>query len=448
VGGCGGLKAKNAGRDEAMEKAKAQRFVRILFIVTFLAIFNLSVLLAGESATTCVDQSPGYTVAAYYCALYHADPRFEEWSGPGWTMWELTKWARPRFKGHNQPRVPLWGYEDDSDPKAVAKKIETATEYGVDVLIIDWYWYNDGTFLRAGLDKGFLGAKNNHKLKFALHWCNHDMPDVFPTRAHQCYPDWKVLIPGDVTRQTFDKMADEVIEKYFRHPSYWLIDGCPYFSIYDLDTLVKGLGDLEKVKQALDDFRAKTKAAGFPDLHLNVILRGDYILTTEKGSTPASSSKEEKLDQNELALKLGFSSLGSYTWVHHFLLPNFPATQYTYAREKAVEHWHDTAEKFSLPYYAVVNRGWDSTPIICPTDVYVSQGYPFLPVLVGDTPEEFNKSLIEMKKFLDNGGNQQKIFAISSWNEWHEGNNLEPDTTNGFGFLKAIKEIFGSEEKE
>jgi hypothetical protein len=424
-----------------MEAIQTQRFVKILFIVAFLAILNLNVLAVEKSVATCDDQSPGYTIAAYYCALYHSDPLFEKWCGPGWTEWEIVKWARPRFKGHKQPKVPLWGYEHDSDPKAVAKKIETAAKHGIDVFIIDWYWYNDGgTVLRAGLDKGFLGANNNHKIKFALHWCNHDMPDVFPTRTYQCYPNWKVLMQGDVTRETFDNMVDEIIEKYFTHPSYWLIESCPYFSIYDLDALVKGLGDLEKTKQALDDFRAKTKAAGFPDLHLNVILRGNCILTT----APASLSKEDFLDQNELALKLGFNSFGSYTWIHHFLLPNFPATQYTYAREKAVEHWYDTAKKFSLPYHAAVSRGWDSTPGICPTDVYVSRGYPFLPVLVGDTPGEFKKSLIEMKEFLDSGcGNKQKIFSINSWNEWHEGNNLEPDTVNGFGYLEAIKEVFG-----
>jgi glycosyl transferase family WbsX len=431
-----------------MKTIKVHRFGKTLFIVTLLTALNLNVLVAEGLATTCDDQSPGYTVAAYYCALYHADPRFEEWCGPGWTMWELTKWARPRFQGHDQPKVPIWGYEDDSDPEVVAKKIDMAAKHGVDVLIVNWYWYNDGTFLRAGLDKGILGANNNHKVKFALHWCNHDMPDIFPTRSYQCYPDWKVLMPGDVNRETFDKMVDEIIEKYFKHPSYWLIEGCPYFSVYDLDTLVKGLGDIEKTKEALDSFRAKTKKAGFPDLHLNIILRGDCILT--KGSTLVLSSDEDSqlsvYDQNELALEMGFNSLGSYTWVHHVALPNFPTTQYAYAREKAVENWHDTVKKFSLPYYAVVTCGWDSTPEICPSDVYVNKGYPYMPTLVGNTPEEFKKSLIEMKKFLDDGGNKQKIFLLNSWNEWNEGTHLEPDKKNGYGFLEAIKKVFGSKE--
>jgi hypothetical protein len=328
----------------------------------------------------------------------------------------------------------------------MAKKIETAAKYGVDVLIFDWYYYNDGSFLRAALDKGFLKAENNHKVKFSLMWANHDMPDVFPAKFYQCYPDWTVLIPGDVTRETFDKMVDDIIEKYFKHPSYWLVDGSPYFSIYDLDTLVKGLGDIEKTKNALADFRAKTKAAGFPDLHLNVVIRGGYII----GGGALVISEDDKpltdYDQDEIGIELGFNSLGSYTWHHHVTFPEFPTTKYTYVREKAVKHWSKMAKEFKLPYYANVTCGWDSTPRTCNTDMYVLKGYPYLPTLVGNTPEEFKKSLVAMKKFLDTEGNKQKIFSINSWNEWPEGSYLEPDTVNGFGFLEGIKEVFGKKE--
>ena len=48
------------------------------------------------------------TVACYYFGNYHpGDPRNEARMGPGWTEWELLKSARPRFPGHQQPKVPL-----------------------------------------------------------------------------------------------------------------------------------------------------------------------------------------------------------------------------------------------------------------------------------------------------------------------------------------------------
>jgi len=416
-----------------MEKngIKRKMVLKAVVIAAVLAVVGFNVSAAEKSDSKYKDQSPGYTISAYYWPDYHVDPRNEKWFGPGWTEWEIIKWARPRFKGHNQPRVPLWGYEDESDPKVMAKKIDAAAKYGVDVLIFDWYYYNDGSFLRAALDKGFLKADNNHKVKFALMWANHDMPDVFPAKLYQCYPNWKILIPGGVTRETFDKMVDDIIEKYFKHPSYWLIDGCPYFSIYDLDALMKGLGGPEKTKEALADFRAKARKAGFPDVHLNVVLKGAIM--------PGAAVLK---DQKELASGLGFQSLGSYTWAHHVPFPDFPKTKYTYVRNKAIEHWRKTVEKFDIPYYPNVTCGWDSTPRACRTNIYVNKGYPYLPVIVGNTPEEFKKSLVEMKKFLDSGGNKRKIFSINSWNEWSEGSYLEPDTTNGFGYLEAIKEVF------
>ncbi len=423
---------------------KTAKFLTVVFGMVFLTVAANRIFAAEKTDQGYLDQSPGYTVTAYYWPNYHVDPRNEKLFGPGWTEWEITKWARPRFEGHEQPKIPLWGYEDESDPKVMARKIDAAAKHGVDVLLFDWYYYNEGSFLRSALDQGFLKAANNHKAKFALHWANHDMPDVFPAKFYQSFPDIKVLFPGEVSRETFDEMVDDIIENYFKHPSYWLIDGAPYFSIYDFNALVRGLGDVEKAKQALDDFRLKTKAAGFPDLHLNVILRGDEIFA--KGSTLVLSEDTTPSpvdDQNELAFKLGFRSIGSYTWAHHVKSPNFPKTEYAYVRQEAAEHWHATVKKFQLPYYANVSCGWDSTPRISSTDIYVNGGYPHSPVLIGNTPEEFKKSLVAMKEFLDDGGNEQKIFSINSWNEWSEGSYLEPDTTNGYGFLEAIKEVFG-----
>ena len=62
-----------------------------------------------------------------------------------------------------------------------------------------------------------------------------------------------------------------MIENYFKHPSYWKIDGAPYISIYDLDLLVKSLGTPEAARSALDTFRDRARQAGFPDLHINAV---------------------------------------------------------------------------------------------------------------------------------------------------------------------------------
>ena len=68
-------------------------------------------------------------IAAYYFPNYHLDARNEARHGRGWTEWELMKCARPRFERHDQPKVSLWGYEDEADPAVMAKKIAAAAKY-------------------------------------------------------------------------------------------------------------------------------------------------------------------------------------------------------------------------------------------------------------------------------------------------------------------------------
>jgi len=97
--------------------------------------------------------STKYEVAAYYFGNYHVDPRNEIAHGPGWTEWNLVRTARPRFSGHNQPKVPLWGYQDESDPKVFEQKIRAAADHAISAFIFDWYWYNDGPFLERALSR-------------------------------------------------------------------------------------------------------------------------------------------------------------------------------------------------------------------------------------------------------------------------------------------------------
>src|SRR5712692_10965991 len=120
------------------------------------------------------------------------------------------------------------GYEDESDPRVFEKKITAAAEHGLTHFIFDWYWYNDGPFLNRALENGYLRAGNNHRLKFAVMWANHDWEDIFPAKLSD---KRNLLYPGAVTRQTFEQITDHIVSKYFAHPSYWKIDGCPYFSV-------------------------------------------------------------------------------------------------------------------------------------------------------------------------------------------------------------------------
>ena len=64
-------------------------------------------------------------------------------------------------------------------------------------------------------------------MKFALMWANHNWVDIHPAKLGGPIQRAPLLYPGAVSRAGFDVIADLVIERYFKHPSYWLIDGCP-----------------------------------------------------------------------------------------------------------------------------------------------------------------------------------------------------------------------------
>jgi hypothetical protein len=346
----------------------------------------------------------------------------------------LVKAAKPRFPGHVQPNVPAWGYTDESDPKQMAQKIDAAADHGVGAFIFDWYWYDDGPFLERGLERGFLKAKNNRRLKFGLMWANHDWVDIHPKTLGAAD---KLLYPGRIKPETWETLTDYVIKTYFRHPSYWTIQGRPYFSVYELYRLVQSFGTLEKTRQALDAFRAKTKAAGFPDLHVNGVTWGVQILPGEQSVK----------NVGELAKALGLDSVTSYVWIHHVPMSKFPETPYREVMDRYFQYAETAGKTFGLPYYPNVTMGWDSSPRARQEDPFENRGYPFMARMSGNTPDAFREALQRAKDFLVQRPAAERILTLNCWNEWTEGSYLEPDTRSGMAYLDAIKAVFPPRRK-
>lgn len=373
-----------------------------------------------------------YEIAAYYFPNYHEDPRNREWHGSGWNEWELVRNAKPRFTGHMQPKVPLWGYEDEADPEVMEKKIDAAADHGLSAFIFDWYWHKEGPFLERCLEEGYLRAKNNGRLKFAIMWANHDWLEIHPATRYQPYPARR---KGPVSKEIFEKATQHMIDHYFCHPSYWKIDGKLYFSIYELMSLVTGLGGLSETKEALEGLRERVRNAGLGELHLNAVVWGIETLPTENTLT----------EPKEILKYLGIDSATSYVWVHHIPFTHFPDTSYSELREICKKEHERLHREYDMPYYPNVTMGWDSTPRTVQTDVFEELGYPYYPVYTGNTPDEFKKALLDMKTYLDTVPQGCKMGTINAWNEWTEGSYLEPDTVHGMAYLKAIKEVFGEE---
>lgn len=364
-----------------------------------------------------------YDVAAFFWPAYHPSERWNEIAG--WKdnigEWEIVKNCKPRFEGHEQPNVPIWGYQDESDPRAMEKKIDAAADHGVNVFIFDWYWYDNKPFQEDALNKGFLKAKNNDRMKFYLMWANHDAGSLW--NIEKSHLGNKVVWPGAVDRPTFDIVVDRVIERYMKQPTYYKIDGKPVFSIYELGTLIKGLGGVEQTKAALDSFRAKVKAAGFPGLHVQAILWSNIPASAALVPGDRSNTQANTLEV------LGFDSLTNYQWVHYVHANG----DYKGWGKKALTKWEPWAKEFKVPFYPHVSIGWDTNPRYKKFQKNT---------IVNRSPKEFAEFLRQAKSHVDKHKLQPRLITINSWNEWCEGSYLEPCERYGMGFLEAVKTVF------
>lgn len=401
------------------------------YILSFAII--LSALFAlGKPANKTNSKPDKITVAAYYFPNYHTnDPGNIKNKGADWSEWELVKAAKPRFQGHDQPKVPLWGYTDEKDPNVMELKIKTAAEYGIDCFIFDWYMYEDGPFLNRCIDEGFLKAKNTSKIKFAFMWANHDWVDIHPYTRGAAQ---KLLYTGVVSPKRFEEIGDELVSNYFTKPNYWKIDGKAYFSVYDIQKFIENFGSLEATKAAMERLNAKAIKAGLKGIHWNLVAWGKPILPVEK--IPANIPK--------LIKKLGFNSVTSYVWVHHVDLPD-RQTDYNQARDQYFQYWDKAKSEYRVPYYPNVSMGWDPSPRCDLKSEWGNFGYPFTNTISNNTPQNFKSALQITKDKLLADPNGPRIMNINCWNEWTEGSYLEPDTKNKFGYLEAVKSVFKDE---
>lgn len=373
----------------------------------------------------------GIDVSVYYFPNYHVDPRNEKAHGKNWTEWELMKNNKPRFEGHFIPK-PAWGYEDESKPEVMEKKIEAASKNGITNFIFDWYHYDNGPFLNRCLEEGFLKAKNTNDLKFSLMWANHDWVDIHPaTYVGLDYP--LVLDKGHVTKETFEKIMDYVIEKYFVKENYYRLDGGLYFSIYDINIFIESMGGIDEVKKEFEIFRKKVADAGLGKLHLNAVTWACRILSGESMQDVTA----------QMLLDMGFDSTTSYVWVHEHPLPKFPSNEYIdWFNESKVDFVRLSKKFEGITYYPNVTVGWDASARMLPSDMFVNKWYPFMGVIINNTPELFKKALEDCKQQLLASNLKSKMVTINAWNEWTEGSYLEPDDRYGDAKLKVIGEVF------
>ncbi len=408
------------------------KYILALFaLVGLCGCANLDKKNDSDQKNSAQAKTQAYDIAAYYWPAYHPEPRWKDIKifGDGLGEWQNVYEAKPKFVGHDQPKVPIFGYDDESSTEGMTWRINAASDYGVNVFIFDWYWYEGKPFLEAPINK-FVELKTN-KMKFYIMWANHDvMYSGWSNKVHlKTFPPEDKLWSGAVDLPEFKRVADRLVAKYFKEENYYKIDGKPVLSFYDTKLLIEGLGGLENTKAAFKYLDEAAKKAGLKGVHIQLVYTPQ--VSTQLPGVPGNTGSESQ----DTLKYLGVESLTSYTWVHYRYSNGL---DYKDWGDFSVQNWDKITKEFpSMPFYNHVSVGWDNNP-----------RYPIsrlTPIIMRTSPALFEDYIKQAMAWTDTHHPKGvKLITINSWNEWTEGSYLEPDMHYGWGYLEAIKRALES----
>ena len=372
-----------------------------------------------------------YDIAAFIWPSYTGDePRTRIFWPEGYGEWQTVKAMTDKgYKGCRWPRKPMWGYVNEADARVMEMQIECAKAYGVNTFIYDWYWYDNRPFLENCLNDGFLKARNNKDMRFYLMWANHNATHLWDKRNSD--DDLSTVIwSGVVTPDIFSAICDRTIERYFKRENYYQIDGCPVYMIFDGDNFIRSFGTTQACKEAIGMFRQKTVEAGFAGLHLQFVHweRHNYHWLSDADVCKDASSAQ-------VYAYLGVDSVTSYNWGCSIRFDG----DYPTLTDAYLQSVQNAAAQQSTPFYPNLSVGWDN-------NVRFNQ---FMPgVVENNTPENFRAACEKLKNHTDAavrcGTLRAPLITVNSWNEWTETSYLEPDDLYGYGYLEAIRDVFGA----
>lgn len=353
-------------------------------------------------------------IIAFYLPQFHPVPENDEWWGPGFTEWHNVAKARPLFRGHVQPRLPgELGFYDLRLSETREAQAALAREYGVHGFCYWHYWFAGKRLLEDPLERVLASGKPD--LPFCIGWANETWTGVWhgaPRRIlmEQRYP------PGDAEAHY------AVLRRYFRDPRYIRDEGRPLLYVYKPRALAAEAGTY------LQQLRALAKADGFPDL---------FVLGTWSPNPGGRFDDAASLDLDG-AVVTNISGRDSQSKAHmrdavvskvlHTLrvTPKGPRTL-PYAA--AMEAMIPDPRRFPFLAYNCVISNWDNTPRSGRRGLVLTHGSARL----------FQQVLQRALELATPAATRPLGYVfLKSWNEWAEGNYVEPDQLDGRSYLEAI----------
>ncbi|MBR4269490.1 MAG: glycoside hydrolase family 99-like domain-containing protein [Prevotella sp.] len=347
-------------------------------------------------------------VIAFYLPQFYPTPENDEWWEPGFTEWTNVAKARPLFKGHYQPRIPRdLGFYDLRVPETRERQVELAREAGIEGFCYWHYWFGNGKRL---LDRVFNEVVTSGKpdYPFCLCWANHS----WYAKTWNKEGTDKLLI-----EQTYPGENDFIEHFYAMLPSF---KDKRYMKIND--KLIFGIFDPWNVDIILmsDIWNELARQNGLKGFHFFALCQGTYTLKLIKKEFFNSIVLDPLLDiTNKPTIK--------------------KKKQKANSKDKA---FYIKYEDYVSTCIKTLNENPLSFPCIEPNFDHTPRSGTYARILHNSTPKKWGelcKSIAELYKYRPT---EENLVFIKSWNEWGEGNYLEPDQKYGKGYIEEMSKIF------
>lgn len=356
---------------------------------------------------------------AIYLPQFHPIPENDEWWGKGFTEWTNVSKAKPLFKNHYQPHLPSdLGFYDLRLAEIREEQAQLAKDHGIYGFCYYHYWFNGKRLLDRPFQEVFDSGKPD--FPFMLCWANETWSRT-----------WMGSEKEILLKQTYSFEDDYIHGKYlakvFADERYIKHNGRPVFIIYR----PKNFPDITATLTVFRDICIKTNGVNPYFVASNSHLAGDGKKEINNMGFDAVFNFRPQLG----ALPEAFKDDFSYTRLMRNFLKHGLAdgTRKLYSYEEALKLMEVIEPETFENIMPCVFVGWDNTPRRNKKGI----------IIYNNTGELFEKELKRVKNKMLASPNSEKFLFINAWNEWAEGNHLEPDQKHKDTHLQAIKNIFG-----
>lgn len=352
-------------------------------------------------------------VIAFYLPQFHPTADNNLWWGPGFTEWSNVASAKKLYKHHYQPKIPRdLGFYDLRLPEVRQQQADLAKKSGLAGFCYYHYWFGGG---KQELELPFeeVVSSGSPDFPFCLCWANESWHRKF-WQDFQCKSK-QLLIEQKYPGSEDNRNHFFSLLQAFKDPRYLKYNGKPIFLIYHPL-------EFPDVQGFMNEWTTLAKANGLNGFHF-------------VGNVQISTEDIDKV------LDLGFDAV----YVDRMLTlrrhkRTFAEKVERYIRRKVLHHpdiypyekgikWLIGSESKRRNVYPTIFPNWDHTPRSG------NQGF----VLQGSTPELFSQHINEAIANVSAKEEEDRIIFLKAWNEWGEGNYMEPDMRYGEGYINALK---------